>query len=123
MNAHALTIGHLARETGTKVETIRFYEKSGLLPAPARTEGRHDVAGQQLFLAEQTSVLERLEVGQIAQRVEPELEQEFFRGDIGVGRARRRAARAGRDQAGAAQIADQVAADLLAEESWTTRRG
>jgi len=41
MKAHALTIGHLARETGTKVETVRFYEKSGLLPAPARTEGNY----------------------------------------------------------------------------------
>ncbi|MCC6204276.1 MAG: helix-turn-helix domain-containing protein [Hyphomicrobiales bacterium] len=36
-----LTIGHLARETGTKVETIRFYEKSGLLPAPSRTDGNY----------------------------------------------------------------------------------
>ena len=41
MNARALTIGHLARKTGTKVETVRFYEKSGLLPAPARTEGNY----------------------------------------------------------------------------------
>ena len=36
-----LTIGELARGTGTKVETIRFYEKSGLLPAPARTAGNY----------------------------------------------------------------------------------
>jgi len=36
-----LTIGQLARATGTKVETIRFYEKTGLLPAPARTEGNY----------------------------------------------------------------------------------
>ena len=41
MNARALTIGHLARETGTKVETVRFYEKAGPLPAPARTEGNY----------------------------------------------------------------------------------
>lgn len=41
MNAHVLTIGHLARETGTKVETVRFYEKSGLLPKPTRTEGNY----------------------------------------------------------------------------------
>ena len=41
MNTRALTIGQLARETGTKVETVRFYEKSGLLPAPARTEGNY----------------------------------------------------------------------------------
>ncbi|SAL79917.1 MerR family regulatory protein [Caballeronia terrestris] len=36
-----LTIGHLASATGTKVETIRFYEKTNLLPAPARTEGNY----------------------------------------------------------------------------------
>lgn len=36
-----LTIGHLARQTDTKVETIRFYEKSGLLPQPSRTEGNY----------------------------------------------------------------------------------
>nr|WP_248557564.1 helix-turn-helix domain-containing protein [Paraburkholderia terrae] len=36
-----MTIGQLAKATGTKVETIRFYEKTGLLPAPARTEGNY----------------------------------------------------------------------------------
>ena len=41
MNTHVLTIGHLARQTDTKVETIRFYEKSGLLPAPGRTDGNY----------------------------------------------------------------------------------
>lgn len=41
MLPRALSIGHLARETGTKVETVRFYEKAGLLPAPARTEGNY----------------------------------------------------------------------------------
>ena len=39
MSRRTLTIGHLARQTGTKVETIRFYEKRGLLPEPSRTEG------------------------------------------------------------------------------------
>ena len=32
-----LMIGDLARRTGTKVNTIRFYEEIGLLPHPART--------------------------------------------------------------------------------------
>lgn len=41
MSARVLTIGHLARETGTKVETVRFYEKSGLLPKPMRTDGNY----------------------------------------------------------------------------------
>ena len=35
----ALSIGDLARTTGTKVETIRYYERIGILPAPARTAG------------------------------------------------------------------------------------
>jgi Cu(I)-responsive transcriptional regulator len=34
---HVLTIGDLAKATDTKVETIRYYERIGLLPAPART--------------------------------------------------------------------------------------
>lgn len=41
MQSRTLTIGHLARKTGTKVETIRFYEKCGLLPEPARTAGNY----------------------------------------------------------------------------------
>lgn len=41
MSSSILTIGHLARHTGTKVETIRFYEKNGLLPQPSRTEGNY----------------------------------------------------------------------------------
>jgi Cu(I)-responsive transcriptional regulator len=37
----ALTIGRLAKATGTAVETIRYYEKIGLLPPPPRTEGNY----------------------------------------------------------------------------------
>jgi DNA-binding transcriptional MerR regulator len=37
----ALTIGQLGRATGTKIETIRYYEKIGLLPAPERTGGNY----------------------------------------------------------------------------------
>jgi Cu(I)-responsive transcriptional regulator len=32
-----LTSGQLAREAGVGVETLRFYEREGLLPEPART--------------------------------------------------------------------------------------
>lgn len=35
------SIGELAKATGTKVETIRYYERIGLLPAPARTGGNY----------------------------------------------------------------------------------
>lgn len=36
-----MKIGELARATSTKVETIRYYEKIGLLPEPARTDGNY----------------------------------------------------------------------------------
>ena len=32
-----ISIGELARATGAKVPTIRYYEQAGLLPGPART--------------------------------------------------------------------------------------
>lgn len=35
------SIGELARRAGTKAETVRWYEREGLLPAPARTAGGH----------------------------------------------------------------------------------
>lgn len=34
-----LTIGTLAKKTGTKVQTIRYYEQIGLMPEPDRTAG------------------------------------------------------------------------------------
>lgn len=34
-----LTIGQLARATGCNVQTIRYYEQIGLMPAPARSGG------------------------------------------------------------------------------------
>ena len=42
------SIGELSRRTNVKVPTIRYYEESGLLDAPERTEGnqrRYDEAG------------------------------------------------------------------------------
>jgi len=36
-----ITIGKLSERSGVKVETIRYYERIGLIPAPMRTEGRH----------------------------------------------------------------------------------
>jgi hypothetical protein len=37
----ALTIGQLGQATDTKIETIRYYEKIGLLPKPRRTAGNY----------------------------------------------------------------------------------
>ena len=41
MSSNRLSIGKVAAQTGCHIETIRFYEKEGLLPAPGRTEGGH----------------------------------------------------------------------------------
>lgn len=40
-NKRDFTIGVLSERTGVNIETIRYYEKIGLLPAPPRTEGGH----------------------------------------------------------------------------------
>ena len=41
MTKSSFSIGELARSTGTKVETIRYYERIRLLPPPARTGGNY----------------------------------------------------------------------------------
>ena len=38
---HTYRIGELARQTGCKVETIRFYQSVGLLPSPKRGSSGH----------------------------------------------------------------------------------
>ncbi len=43
MRATHFPIGTLSAETGVNIETIRYYEKIGLIPAPPRTEGRQRV--------------------------------------------------------------------------------
>ena len=43
----ALTIGHLAKEAGVNLETVRYYERRGLLPRPPRSP-----SGYRLFPAE-----------------------------------------------------------------------
>ena len=43
-----IPIGILARQTKCNVETIRFYEKIGILPKPRRTESGRRVYGQDL---------------------------------------------------------------------------
>jgi DNA-binding transcriptional MerR regulator len=48
-----LKIGEVARRTGIGIETLRFYERSGLLGRPARTEG-----GYRLYSAEELLRLE-----------------------------------------------------------------
>lgn len=40
MKHSGLTIGAFARDAGVTVETIRFYQRRGLVPEPARSFGR-----------------------------------------------------------------------------------
>lgn len=44
---HQRTIGKLSDETSVNIETIRYYEKIGLLPAPPRSEGGHRLYSHQ----------------------------------------------------------------------------
>ncbi len=37
------TIGQIARATGCKVQTVRYYQQIGLVPPRARSERTHDV--------------------------------------------------------------------------------
>ena len=41
MAADALTIGDLGKATNTKVETVRYYERIGLMPAPKRSASNY----------------------------------------------------------------------------------
>jgi DNA-binding transcriptional MerR regulator len=43
MTVDTLSIGELALATGTKVETIRYYERIGLLAPPARSGGNYRI--------------------------------------------------------------------------------
>jgi MerR family transcriptional regulator, mercuric resistance operon regulatory protein len=42
-----LTIGTLARRVGSNVETVRYYERIGLLPEPPRSLGGHRLYGEE----------------------------------------------------------------------------
>jgi MerR family mercuric resistance operon transcriptional regulator len=37
--ANGVSIGALSKRTGVNIETIRYYERIGVMPAPERTEG------------------------------------------------------------------------------------
>src|SRR5919108_5612347 len=39
--AATVMIGDLSERTGVNIETIRYYERVGLLPPPPRSQGRH----------------------------------------------------------------------------------
>jgi MerR family mercuric resistance operon transcriptional regulator len=54
-----LHIGRVAKRTGLTVDAIRFYEKAGLLPRPARTEG-----GYRLYHEREVADLEFIQKAQ-----------------------------------------------------------
>ncbi|MGV3743448.1 MAG: Cd(II)/Pb(II)-responsive transcriptional regulator [Burkholderiaceae bacterium] len=43
--SHLMKIGELASQTGSQIETIRYYEREGLLPAPSRSESNYRLYG------------------------------------------------------------------------------
>jgi MerR family mercuric resistance operon transcriptional regulator len=44
-----ITIGEASRRTGCKIETIRYYERAGLMPAPPRSSGGYRLYGEALL--------------------------------------------------------------------------
>jgi MerR family mercuric resistance operon transcriptional regulator len=45
-----LTIGALSRRTGVKIETIRFYERIGILAKPPRSAAGHRIYSQEQLM-------------------------------------------------------------------------
>ena len=43
MKTTPFSIGQLAKHANCKVETVHYYEKTGLMPEPPRTEGGHRI--------------------------------------------------------------------------------
>lgn len=48
-SASRLGIGALSEQTGCNIETIRYYEREGLIPDPPRTEGGHRIYAEEHF--------------------------------------------------------------------------
>jgi MerR family mercuric resistance operon transcriptional regulator len=45
LRAREYSIGAVSAEAGVNIETIRYYERIGIMPGPPRTEGRQRVYG------------------------------------------------------------------------------
>src|SRR5215510_404793 len=45
-----LTIGALSKRAAVNIETIRYYERVGILPKPPRSAGGHRIYGQELLM-------------------------------------------------------------------------
>src|SRR5439155_13785459 len=59
MGTQPLQIGQVAQKTGLSVDAIRFYEKAGSLPRPARTDG-----GYRLYHEREVADLEFIQKSQ-----------------------------------------------------------
>jgi MerR family mercuric resistance operon transcriptional regulator len=59
MGAASLQIGQVSQRTGLSVDAIRFYEKLGLVPRPARTQG-----GYRLYRDREVADLEFIQKAQ-----------------------------------------------------------
>src|ERR1700743_504544 len=59
MSSASMQIGRVAQKTGLSVDAIRFYEKSGLLPRPARTQ-----SGYRLYEEREIADLEFIQKAQ-----------------------------------------------------------
>ena len=46
MSMADITIGRLSTAAGVNIETIRYYEKIGLMPPPPRSDGGHRLYGE-----------------------------------------------------------------------------
>ncbi len=45
--SHSLTIGRLAKAAGVKLDTVRYYERSALMPEPRRSNAGYRLYSQQ----------------------------------------------------------------------------
>ena len=61
-SAESLSIGALSRATGTKAQTIRYYEQIGLMQAPGRSAGNQRLYGPD-HLARLTFIRKSRELG------------------------------------------------------------
>ena len=59
MDAQSLQIGQVAQKTGLSIDAIRFYEKEGLVPRPARTQ-----SGYRLYRQREVADLEFIQKAQ-----------------------------------------------------------
>ena len=86
MADETLTIGELARRTGTAPSALRYYEEIGLLSPPARVSGQRryapdavDLVGAVLFLADVGFTLAEIEQLMAARATDPSSWRELAR--------------------------------------------